>query len=146
MPMDLTDGKSTLVQVMAWCRQATSHYLSQCWPRSLLPYGVLRLLWVNSSPPSGAYMHQWIGWALVQIMACRLFSAIKPLSNPAMLVIVNCTIRNKLQWKFDQKENLSFTKMLLKILSAKRRPSWVNRSVPLPTRQSYNTSTPFATS
>ena len=22
--------KSTLVQVMAWCRQATSHYLSQC--------------------------------------------------------------------------------------------------------------------
>ena len=31
MTMDLTDGKSTLVQVMAWCRQATSHYLSQCW-------------------------------------------------------------------------------------------------------------------
>ena len=30
MPEDLTDDKSTLVQVMAWCRQATSHYLSQC--------------------------------------------------------------------------------------------------------------------
>ena len=29
MPLDLTDEKSTLVQVMAWCRQATSHYLSQ---------------------------------------------------------------------------------------------------------------------
>ena len=28
MPLDLTDDKSTLVQVMAWCRQATSHYLS----------------------------------------------------------------------------------------------------------------------
>ena len=25
--------------VMAWCRQATSHYLSQCWPRSMSPYG-----------------------------------------------------------------------------------------------------------
>ena len=25
------DPKSTSVQVMAWCRQATSHYLSQCW-------------------------------------------------------------------------------------------------------------------
>ena len=25
MPMDFTDGRSTLVQVMAWCRQATSH-------------------------------------------------------------------------------------------------------------------------
>ena len=46
MPMDLTDGKSTLVQVMAWCRQATSHYLSQCWPRSLLPYGIIRPQWV----------------------------------------------------------------------------------------------------
>ena len=44
MPMDPTDGKSTLVQVMAWCRQATSHCLSQCWPRSLSPYGVIRPL------------------------------------------------------------------------------------------------------
>ena len=32
MSLYLTDDKSTLVQVMAWCRQATSHYLSQCWP------------------------------------------------------------------------------------------------------------------
>ena len=47
MPLDLTDDKSTLVQVMAWCRQATSHYLSQCWPRSLSPYGVTRPQWVN---------------------------------------------------------------------------------------------------
>ena len=42
MPLDLSDNKSTLVQVMAWCRQATSHYLSQCWLRSLSPYGVTR--------------------------------------------------------------------------------------------------------
>ena len=34
MPLDPTDEKSTLVQVMAWCRQAPSDYLSQCWPRS----------------------------------------------------------------------------------------------------------------
>ena len=27
MRQALTDDKSTLVQVMAWCRQATSHYL-----------------------------------------------------------------------------------------------------------------------
>ena len=27
MPLDLTDDKSTLVQVIVWCRQATSHYL-----------------------------------------------------------------------------------------------------------------------
>ena len=39
MPLDLTDDKSTLVQVMAWCRQATSHYLSQCWSSSMMLYG-----------------------------------------------------------------------------------------------------------
>ena len=47
MSLDLIDDKSTLVQVMAWCHQATSHYLSQCWPRSLSPYGVTRPQWVN---------------------------------------------------------------------------------------------------
>ena len=47
MLQHLTDHWSTLVQVMAWCRQATSHYLSQCWPRSLSPYDVTRPQWVN---------------------------------------------------------------------------------------------------
>ena len=47
MSLDFTDDQSTLVQVMAWCHQATSHYLSQCWPRSLLPYGITRPQWVN---------------------------------------------------------------------------------------------------
>ena len=27
---------------MAWCRQATSHYLGQCWPRSMSSYDVTR--------------------------------------------------------------------------------------------------------
>ena len=31
----LTHDKSTLVQVMAWCRLATSYYLGQYWPRSM---------------------------------------------------------------------------------------------------------------
>ena len=48
MSLDLTDDKSTLVQVMAWCHQATSHYLSQCWPRSLSSYGITRPQWVNA--------------------------------------------------------------------------------------------------
>ena len=38
---------------------------------------------LNSSPPRAAYMRQWIGSALVQIMACRLFSA-KPVSKPVL--------------------------------------------------------------
>ena len=45
----MTGDKSTLFQVMAWCRQATSHYLSQCWPRYMLPYGITRPQCVNDS-------------------------------------------------------------------------------------------------
>ena len=47
MPLDLTDDKSTLVQVMAWCHQATNHYMIQCWLRSLLLYDVTRPQWVK---------------------------------------------------------------------------------------------------
>ena len=39
---------STSVQVI-WCHQATSHYLSQCWPTSMSPYGVTMswpLFWI----------------------------------------------------------------------------------------------------
>ena len=38
MPQNLTNYKSTLVQVMAWCCQATSLYLGQCWLKSISPY------------------------------------------------------------------------------------------------------------
>ena len=47
MSLDFTDDQSTLVQVMVWCRQATGHYLNQCWPRSLPPYGVTWPQWVK---------------------------------------------------------------------------------------------------
>ena len=47
LPQELTDDKSTLVQVMAWCRQATSYYLSQCWLSPLSPHGVARPQWFN---------------------------------------------------------------------------------------------------
>ena len=40
MSLDLNDDKATLVQVMAWCCQATSHYLSQCWPRFMMSYAI----------------------------------------------------------------------------------------------------------
>ena len=64
----------------------------------ILPHG-FTLFHVNSSPPSAAYMRQWIGSALVQIMACRLYGA-KPLSEPML-------------------ECCSFKKMHLKMSSAR---------------------------
>ena len=42
----LTDDKSTLVQVMAWCCPAAIHCPGHCWPRSMLPYGVTMLQWI----------------------------------------------------------------------------------------------------
>ena len=72
---DLTDDNSTLVQVMAWCHQATSHYLSQCWPRSLLPYGITRPQWVNLliGPHCTALQWQRNGSTLlVEVMDCFL--------------------------------------------------------------------------
>ena len=47
MSQNLTNEKSALVQVMAWCRQAPSHYLSQCWFSSISPYSLTRPQWVN---------------------------------------------------------------------------------------------------
>ena len=64
---------------MAWCRQATSHYLNQCWPRSLPLYNVTRPQWVNSmgeckknvSNGVTSFFHQPIVMSmLVQVMAC----------------------------------------------------------------------------
>ena len=56
MSPDFTNNQSTLVQVMAWYCQTTSHYLSQCWPRSLSLYGVTRPEWVNGD--SGRWICQ----------------------------------------------------------------------------------------
>ena len=49
------DNKSTLVQVVAWCCQARSHYLNQCWPRSAISYSFPRPLWVEY-PSTGLWV------------------------------------------------------------------------------------------
>ena len=81
--LDLSDEKSTLVQVMAWCRQATSQFLNQCWPRFLPPYSVTRPQWVNTGfdESSDHLQLMWLvdtiwchrsGSTLAQVMACFL--------------------------------------------------------------------------
>ena len=42
--------KSILVQIMAWCRQAISHYLNQCLPGSMTPCGVTMPQSINKVP------------------------------------------------------------------------------------------------
>ena len=71
-----------MVQAMAWCRQATSHYISQCWPRSLAPYGVTMPQWVTLILQITYYM--W--YEFVPVMAwCPLDN--KPLTEPMMTKI-----------------------------------------------------------
>ena len=85
----------------------------------------LERAYVNSCPPSAAHKRQWTGSLLVQIMACRLFGTqplgTQPLFNP---VLVNSHVGpwKKNLWNFNQNINISFTKMHLKISSAKWRP------------------------
>ena len=49
MLSNLTDHMVTLVQLMPWCRQATSHYLRHSWHIFMSPYGVIWPQWINSS-------------------------------------------------------------------------------------------------
>ena len=56
------------------------------------------LSFINSSPPSAAYMRQWIGSSLVRVMACRLFGA-KPLPE---LMLTCWTPGNKFQWNLNR--------------------------------------------
>ena len=81
MSLDFTDDR----------RQ--SHYLSQCWHRSLLPYGVTRPQWV-------------------QVMAGSLLST-KPLLEPMLIPgssITECvqTKCNKFQWNMNSNTNQYF--------------------------------------
>ena len=59
MSTDFIDDKSTLDQVMAWCRQATSHYLSQCWPRSMSSYGITGPQWVKNCTMRNVLQLNW---------------------------------------------------------------------------------------
>ena len=47
MSQNITDDRPTLIEVMAWCCKATSHYL-QCWAGSMLPYCITSPQWVQA--------------------------------------------------------------------------------------------------
>ena len=59
MPEVLTEDNSTLIQVMASCRQETGHCLSQCWLSALSPYGVSRPQWANLLNGISYFIFEW---------------------------------------------------------------------------------------
>ena len=76
MPQDLTDDKSTLVQVMAWCHQATSHYLNQCWQRSPMPYGITRPQWVKTNGLDALSHYSWWHWFIIFSIISIFYSSL----------------------------------------------------------------------
>ena len=68
MPKNINNGKAKFLQIMAWYCQATSHYLSQCWLRSMTPYGItmpqssnLLASWSAASWSSGRVQDSGLG-------------------------------------------------------------------------------------
>ena len=74
-------GGGAIAKIRCWFRHLWyRHFLNPI----LIQIHVSRPRRVNSCPPNDAYMHQWTGSTLFQMMACRLFDA-KPLSKPMLV-------------------------------------------------------------
>ena len=125
--------------ILYWVRVILGMTVSgMSWPDSVAIYKCP----INTYPPSAAYMRQWIGSALVQRMACRLFGA-EPLSKP-MLGYCQLNPQEHISVKFQSKYNFfihesaseNFISGMAAILS---RWSWVNKvRIPLiNVRRSY---------
>ena len=85
---------------------------------------------IHSSPPSAAYIRQWISSVIVQIMACRLFGA-KSLSKPMLVCCQLDPYRNKRQWNNNQNTILfihenAFENIVCVIGVILSRGRWVN--------------------
>ena len=95
MPQNLTDEKLTLVQVIAWCRQATSHYLNQCWPRSPTPYGVIDIIiMVCVISFLSVLIGYFIAGAFISMFYFLIHALVisRPHDEPEMTLIKTCII------------------------------------------------------
>ena len=73
MSLDFPGDKSTLVQVMAWCHQATSQNPSLCWLRFMSPYGVTRQQWDQIQILKGFYrQNELLFKLLILIHICKM--------------------------------------------------------------------------
>ena len=86
MPQNTIGDRSMLVQVMAWCRQATSHYLSQCWLRSMSPYCITRPQWIK--------MLKHFLFFFVMLSDCLIYSN----SNSTITLMRYCSLKLHTSW------------------------------------------------
>ena len=120
MSLNCTDDQSKLVQVMAWCRQATSHYLSQCWPSSMSPYGVTRPQLLT---PTWWRIYASVKWVTIGSGNGVFFvRRRKAITYASVDFNVNWIIRNLFREIWTKMQNLLFEKLCLNMSSVKRRP------------------------
>ena len=103
MPQNLTDEKSTLVQVMAWYCKAIIYHLSQCWSRYSSPYAVYHLatlIWYILNLIRTLCMHQSNGFRvchsqrnMMQYITMTSLWARWCLKSPASLLFAQPFIR-----------------------------------------------------
>ena len=91
--LDLSDDKSTLVQVMAWCRQATSHYLSHCWPKPMSSYGVNGPQWVRAQNTKVNIAFTFIIISF-NVSFWTLWNAINIVNTECVQVFLNILLKN----------------------------------------------------
>ena len=96
------------------CALLRIKHKASCWWCSSSWYSI-------TSPPSAAYMREWIGSALVQIMACHLFGA-KPLPEPMLTYCQLDSWEQKFSEIWIRTLSFSFRKMHLKCCLPKWQP------------------------
>ena len=132
LQLHLSDQQfNCLLRCVTYTRDLTVYQNAYSWVKSL-NYAMMGSL----ISPCATYMHQWIGLALVQIMVVA-YSAPSHHLNQCW-VIVNWTLRNKLQWNFNQNIKLSIHENASEYIICEKaailsRGRWVNEANDLST-------------
>ena len=112
---------------MAWCRQVTSHYLNQCWPGPMTPYGITRPQWVNRSPSfPPVNCHSWQSWNIIFHKLCFI-TILTRWGRDKMAAIFQTTFSNAFSW-------MKMCKFRLRFISLKYVPKGpINKKKNIPT-------------
>ena len=85
VPVDLKNNKSSLVEGMAWCHQAPSNFLHQCWTRFKMSYSTTWPRNVNQSQ-SISHHHQMLSQHSMCPVDWELCTGLMAASTPAQFV------------------------------------------------------------
>ena len=125
---------------MGWCCQAANHYLSPCWPISMLPYGITRSQCVNIAlciwVITVVALTHWVRVTHVCVSRLTITGSENGWTAPSHYlnqcwIIANWTLRNKFQWNFNRNSNIfihenAIESVVCEMAFILSRPQWVN--------------------